>query len=792
MLVLVAGIVTAYFSRALQERRVTQSSVGGSEADLLAASALDILLTDFVDEMRAGSDAEDDGDFSYFRPLLLEPAGPTSSDSGQMVPLAPSMFAQRTSEEELADLPGIIKISRRQRPFFEGGAGYDPGHGDGPTRASELSTETPSFNGRFIERQTWNLPRLMTDEEFAGLEEDDSGFISPDWIYVDRLGRNPTSGDSDDMAAMASSAPDNDDFVIGRFAYVVYDTGGLIDINVAGNLLEEEENFHRGRLHQVDLSGGIGEVPMPGFAGFVGGWRWADSADDEEKLFDPTRSFLEVDNGDQAFVTRTELVRYAESTDSAIPPQALPYLTTFSRSLNAPHWRPDPSLMEDQPPEPDPNELNPDFAGVRFPAEADLTRGSDPEVTVPAGTPVMPRRFPLHKLNMFNDRDPDLAIPASADSLEYYFGLRRVPGAVDTFEYVATTEDGRIARLHEVADDGREPNFFEVLQAVILTGSVGTTMGNTGSTVDWMRDELRNLHVLQIGANIIDQWDSDDIPTTLRFPSGDSTEPWLEIYGTENLPYLHQFALAPYRPAHDRDLLQIWALFDVWNPHLNARTPPEGIGEFRIKPDDELGGELSRLWIYYRLGVSGGSHVSGAVQDHSQYRRDGEPAAALNDGMELDFPVFPGSNGYAEVTTIRGNQFPHRSEEHPTGEGPDHEADRPGLLLWEYNLSENHEAPMRHNPITPSPTSLSGTQTCRPSLTLSTTTSATWRLIMPAIPGSVRTQTVTPARIPAAKGSIPWRPSFGWLPKVARIAHQSTMMATWSPIFHDGGSWRRI
>lgn len=666
LLVLVAGLVTAYFSHALQERRSGSLNRAEIEGTLIAAAAQTLVLDDFHNEISAGSETSDDSTASRFSPILVP-----HPEEG-FPPLAPSMSPWRNPNDQF--YPNVVKVSRAGLPFHEADDGYGPTAG--PSRASSVnSTSDPSLNDRFLSRESWNEPRLMTPAEFDGNDESPP-FPAPDWIYLDRKGTTPLP-EPEAIHAMADPSPDNPDFVLARFAYVIYDVGGLIDINVAGNALPDTENRHRGRLHQIDLVEGPGRLQLPGFTKFVEAWRWPDRAEDQTFLFDPTASFLEVEAGAQGLVTRQDLIEFARQSGSELSEEALPFLTIFSRSVNAPHWRPDPGRSK-EPPQPDPDELNPDLPGIRFTEETVLDRGSDPAVTVSAGSPVMPRRFPLGKLDLFNSPNPD------EESLLYYFGLERVPERVATFTYAVATPDGRIARLHEVAAQGREPNFFEVLQAVILTGSLGKSAGHS-YTLDMLRDELRNLQILQIGANIMDQWDSDDIPTTLLFPSGDSADPWLEVYGTENLPYLHQFALVPHRPGHDPDRFQLWAIFDLWNPHQNAQNPPSGIENLRVKP---VAGQFHNLRIFYDLLDYDPRWRGDRHWWYYGYHRGAElDIAELGEPME--FSSFPGPDGFSEPATARGN-------------APATEEDFPGLLLWDHDLGDLPAGGTRANPAIPS------------------------------------------------------------------------------------------
>src|SRR5436309_3840552 len=65
--VLLTGLVVAYFSRATTDRQLAQSSFNDMDADLLARSALDIAVGDFKQELVNGSDPPPSGT-SYYLP----------------------------------------------------------------------------------------------------------------------------------------------------------------------------------------------------------------------------------------------------------------------------------------------------------------------------------------------------------------------------------------------------------------------------------------------------------------------------------------------------------------------------------------------------------------------------------------------------------------------------------------------------------------------------------------------------------------------------------------------------
>lgn len=578
-LVLLSGVILAYFSRTLEQRRVSAMSATNTRTSLLADSAIQLILGDLLAEIEAGSDLDElaAGNSTIrshaMQPTMVATAAPVRS-------IAPAIVPQRAG----SDAVNIVKKSLSGVPFYTADGWYaaipspKPNPSPGPIRASSAGTIEPSLNARFVSADDWKKPKLLTPAEEAT-------FTPPDWIYLDRDGKTPTDFSTSSLEILKNPTPANRDFVTSRFAYVIYDVGGLIDINVVGNSLGSDENARRGRLHQISLENGIAGIAMPKFAEFLA-WRSAVSKSNASSepgaggLFDPQRTFLEVTAGDQAFLNRQDLIQFTTRAGTQIPAEALPYLTTFSRDLNAPTFRPDP-LRSKVPASPNADAMNPPILAARFLSDTTLSRGGENPVTVPAGTPVMPRKFPLPKIDLLAEATPDPAM------LSYYFGLKKRADGV--FEYTAASADKRILKLSEVAALGREPNFFEVLQATILTGSLGKFGENTYGYEATMPDgspgpdQLQNLQILRIGANIIDQWDANNIPTRLEYPLSAGSDN-LRIFGIENLPYISQVSVAAYRPPSSPDTFQVWAVFDVWNPHQNSGTPPADIQEFRIVP----------------------------------------------------------------------------------------------------------------------------------------------------------------------------------------------------------------
>lgn len=658
VLVLMLVVSLALFSRAQTNRQISASSAANRQVDLLADAAVQILVKDLNHEIEAGSVPDAAAPAGDGRSLLyprMISSGINLLGSNVPISTAPSMLPARTVSASPAAPSNLIKQSQRNTPFFA----VKPGVVNGsslpaiPNRAAAVSTTAAPASGRAMTQAEWAEPKLAAVGETVP---------APDWIYINRVGQTPTTFSADwedrDLA--------NDGFIIGRFAYSLYNVGGLIDINVVGNALSDTENAERGRLHQVSLAGAPGDLNVPAFADFVA---WRSPAETAETLADPKRTFTTVPSAGQAFVNRQDLIDYVETDPSPLPIQALPFLSVGNRDLDAPIFSVDPELIVVQPANFDAEEINASLVTTRFDAETNLDRGSGPAVTVPAGTSILARKFPLSKIALLADENAD------PDDLEYYFGLERQ--ADGSFHYTATsTPDsplgaGRIMRPSEIADKSREPNFFEILQAVLPAGSLGQSVGNT-YTIDHPRDILRNLQIMQIGANILDQWDGDDFPTAIGYPGGNADE-WLMHYGVENLPYINSFEFVAHHPEWSDSRFQVWMLFSVWNPHQSAGAPADGIAEFRIQPVRSDPGDtpsFEMLLGYYmritsELGSPYGLTTTGQLQNFlGNTRLVMQDFVGLNAGRQL---IFPNNGSYLDPQVVRAS-------------APADESDQPGLL----------------------------------------------------------------------------------------------------------------
>jgi hypothetical protein len=259
LVVLLTGLAMAYFSRTTTDRQLAQSSYNDTSADLLARSALDIVVGDFKQE------------------IINDPATATAAD------IQPTRY-------------GDASISNLIRRSYSGAV---------QSRASIVSSSAVSANGRSISNARWNshylLPRLNPGDTSIN-STPTSAFIVPDWVLVTPQGPN---------SAPAANA------VIGRYAFAVYDEGGLLDMTLAGfpNWSNNPDNScnpnpsptpwlvnvgRKGTVGLADLTGlGTYAPPQPQIDNIVG-WR---------NYATTKRTFTNFPTGDPSFTGETNCIK---------------------------------------------------------------------------------------------------------------------------------------------------------------------------------------------------------------------------------------------------------------------------------------------------------------------------------------------------------------------------------------------------------------------------------------------------------------------------------------------------
>ena len=601
LIVMITFVIVAYFSRATTTRRIESAGSGAARANTLARAASQMILSDIRSEIVAGSQvSQPTGQMAIYKP----------ADPQTVVPARVLATGAMASN---ATFNSLVKQSTGR--FFPS-AGY-PAANPLITAASGIKTTVTSANNKAVSINRWNAPALNTGAGFGTAGE------LPEWILVDRAGIAPSQGWD---PAFRDYTLSNDRAVIGRFAFNVYDVGGLLDANVAGYpvfttaLTAGEMQSLKGtqagaHLYESSTGGPI----VPGFdqtmqAAFVNTWKFGSTATSKANFLAdfmtravPPSTTVSPTFADSGFMrptvrnpgstssasntmafSRQDLLRLPLAAGGYMAAAALPFLTHFSRELNAPSWYPaqNASAMggggaayayaanQDIPAASNRNVPNVRTKGV-------FTRADGSNTVI--GEPLIKSRFPLRRIDgiavagVSTSAFPvlingSLQSPTAA-TLQRDFGLSW-DGTARRWQYVGptgTTVLDAVATLDQVATANREPNFFEILKAFILSGSIGFGTDDSGAGRTFVAAEPRfhqqpfasDAQIIQIGANIIDQWDADKNPTFVAFGAD-------EFAGVENLPYLSKLGFQPQWNTASPSRFNAWLVPSFWTPAQNG------------------------------------------------------------------------------------------------------------------------------------------------------------------------------------------------------------------------------
>lgn len=495
LVVLLSFVLVALFTRATSDLAVEKTSSEGVGASLLARSAVGLVVSDLQAEMKT---------FSTTNGTALLP-----TNSMAMLPTRQLLAGVSTNDSNFVNL-----VKQSGKPMFDGK----------PTIAVSGGTPTDAGQGegRTVTTSRWDAP-MLAGAPFPS---------APNWIYINRdatLSGEPTTN------------------AIGRFAYNVYDIGGLLDMNVAGFTPKSpggdpEEMSTKGGLVWADLRSIPGIKPdafadtpsWPPKWRITGDWSNFNSTNSDSSLrwyhsVGWLQPYLNAGgaNSDRMFASRQDLIRYARANpgtfeknpDNFFP--ALQYLSTFSRDANQPSYEPPdarPKIKFDE------NQGGNDAKG-----DDDKINPGARDAT---GKILVKKRFALGSIALLS------AASLDTTRIETLFGLTK-SGNTWVYDH---GDPMHILNLEDVPAD-RAPDFFEMLKAAIHAGSVGVQHGTSlpVKTAGFYRpslgydDSSLDYQIIQIGANIIDQADTDSYPTQIVFD--DTT-----FAGVENLPYIDLLA----------------------------------------------------------------------------------------------------------------------------------------------------------------------------------------------------------------------------------------------------------
>lgn len=532
-IVILAVVLVVFLSNSQRALKQSESSSAILQTQMLSQVAVTSIIDDIGEEMRAGAaNSSAPGD-------VMQVSQPWAMVPGRVLKV-PGMLADPKFDN-------LVKQSVSGTAFFPGD---NPAtfSGVGKARASGTSTSVPSRNQRIISAERWSKPQLLGDATGAG---NFTAAQAPDWILIARAGAVEDSGS---VGNVNDKTLTNANYVLGRFAYNIYQVDGLLDVNVAGfdpgDSKAAGAAVARGSMALADLRA-IPGLSADASVKAIIDWRNKESATDYPAMIaglsatsvpgaapgnwgEPggfLESYTDGIATDNRFFSRQDLLNYFDHEFGTAGSQkaALPYLTTFSADRNQPSFRPDPNRPR----------VERAAGGGGNDAFGDETQPVASQINPPllavldaGGDPVIKRRFPLDRLKYV------FPVPAEPAKVSEYFGMTWDVGT-QAWTYV---DGDSVKRLNEIT--GREPNMIELLKAGLATGSLGGQFDDgepLGSPrAVGSRDASINYHIMRIAAAIIDQYDGDSYPTRINFGS-------YQAFGVEDLPYIYGMRVAPYR-----------------------------------------------------------------------------------------------------------------------------------------------------------------------------------------------------------------------------------------------------
>src|SRR6266480_2741669 len=484
LVVLLTGLSVAYLSRTTGDRQVAHSSFNQSSVDQLAQGAMDNIIGDLRQEIADGSTTT------------------TVNVNGTDVTIYTPTSAAYMVPQRNVNLTGVYNLIRRSvhlDPILP------PAR---PSRASAVNSMTDvSANGRYITSTRWNGHYLIPKGDVNTSDPSPTptfNAVTPDWVFVTNQGATP------------SPAPAN---VIGRYAYAIYDEGGLLDANFVGlpspspgpvttpfpipysptpspgpsvtYYIARRGTIAFADLRALPLTPG-GSTPNPMTVSRIVGWRnYATTTVRTTSNFpdlspspspfvtyflDNSRDFLTVNpitnsrgRTDQTFSTRSQLIQLVLSSIGTSP-NLLQYLGTFSRELNSPTWQ--------------------------------------------SATNPISRRFQLDKISLLGSSPTPAPTGQRATDIKTYFGLQWST-TTNRWQYVGQGSSLLSAIPTPAPGGSPPPDFFQILNYAYSIPGPTPPIGK----------------ILSLGAAIIDQYDADQLTTGIEYAPAPKV-----AWGMEDLP----------------------------------------------------------------------------------------------------------------------------------------------------------------------------------------------------------------------------------------------------------------
>lgn len=463
-IVMLLMLMMAFFSKSTLQQQVSKSSSIVGLADVFAQGVVDTIIADLKQEIADGSVASN----------IVTTSATTTVTNVVFYPATNvNMVARPVGIATNTNFPNLVKISTNL-PFYS----LTNSNGsliNGVSRATTNSTTNASANGRYLTAARWNKPLFLNAKNTNDLTPASAAFVPPSWILVSRGGANPTNWNS----AMQWSAT-NSSTVIGRYAYAIYNEGGVLDVNVAGfpqmpltSLSTNAANLTgstdylitnaatKMALVYADLTNipsvysGITQYPFTtNLLLLMLDWRNAASLQAASPSAAPTalgisnfvstvtaatNGFLSssptnytvgsVTNTDRQFVNRQQLISFfwnrIGASNNPTLLNLLPSLGTFSRGLDQPSYAPATNRPKVLPvasggtlASGNDDKINPSFLTVRVTNAFSVTNPAGGIETRNVGDPLVKKRFPLNRLVWLTYAGPSAnrTIPTSSNA----------------------------------------------------------------------------------------------------------------------------------------------------------------------------------------------------------------------------------------------------------------------------------------------------------------------------------------------------------------------------------------
>ena len=363
-----AVVIVSFTASSTKESTASKQVTSSVLSEEIIGTALGTFLGDLKQEMMAGSVLVQSNTGSTLP--ILYPATPLTA-----VPDRTLVSADALTQ---SSPPNLVKQSAQGRPFYDAGRKF----GGQPAfplaykypvqgRASGLPSSQGASGAVSIAR--WNKPLLLpranpaSDFDFTPLTKGLMAFGSrggvaslpwiwspPNWVFLNKDGTSPLTFKASESAN-----------IIGRYAYQVYDVGGLLDLNVAGydpdaSVTGDARAAYRSNVGFAELRelgfsatalktlvafrnpATLSELDRPPFMNRYANYLFSGSSN---------QGFLRVAGGasngqtNRAFGSRAGMMEYVRqlgtsSAEKAALTEALQSLTHYSRALEQPSFRP--------------------------------------------------------------------------------------------------------------------------------------------------------------------------------------------------------------------------------------------------------------------------------------------------------------------------------------------------------------------------------------------------------------------------------------------------------------------